>query len=156
NHMLEPQKDRNLGAGETPAPQEDHGPDTKGEIAYGEQAIPALWAREILDLADTPAPSWPKLLVVRHVGGLVGLVVDGIEGTEDLVIKSLGSLLAGHPLISGTSLSISGEVISVLDPSRLSRWVRGGGLPHATGSQGGREGRPRGVPSVLVVDDSIS
>jgi chemotaxis protein histidine kinase CheA/ActR/RegA family two-component response regulator len=126
-------------------------------LPFRDGEIPVLRAREILYLNVTPAAAWPKLLVVRHGGGLVGLVVDAIEGTEDLVIKPLGSLLAGHPLISGTSLSIRGEVISVLDPSRLGRWVGAGGLPAATaGSTAGRETRPRGVPAVLVVDDSIS
>jgi chemotaxis protein histidine kinase CheA/CheY-like chemotaxis protein len=130
---------------------------TNGRLRFQDQVIPVLQAREILGIADTRQATWPKLLVVRHSGGLVGLVVDAIEGTEDLVIKSLGTLLAGHPLISGTSLSISGEVISILDPSRLYHWIQSEAPPLSTGSlPTGRQARPHGTPAVLVVDDSIS
>ena len=111
----------------------------------------------MLAIACTPAPAWPKLLVVRSAIGLVGLAVDSIEGTEDLVIKSLGTLLAGHPVISGTSLSVSGEVISILNPSGLKRWMSEGLPPEPaepTGS-GTAPGRRPGF-AVLVVDDSIS
>ena len=86
----------------------------------------------MLGLPSSAAQTWPKLLVVRSASGLIGLAVDAIEGTEELVIKPLGSLLAGHPLISGTSLSVSGEVILVLAPSGLEQvgntgaWRRAG------------------------------
>jgi CheY-like chemotaxis protein len=79
------------------------------------------------------------------------LLFDAIEGTRELVIKPLGPLLAGHPVIWGTSLSLTGDVIFILNPSRLFRWLR--------------EGRETAAPlhdvvarpaPVLVVDDSIS
>ena len=65
--------------------------------------------------------------------------------------------LAGHPVISGTSLSVSGEVISILNPSGLQRWMSEGLPPEPaepTGS-GKALGRRPGF-AVLVVDDSIS
>ena len=53
-------------------------------------------ARKMLGIAGTTSPpAWPKLLVVRSASGLIGLAVDSIEGTEDLVIKSLGRSLPG-------------------------------------------------------------
>ena len=82
--------------------------------------------------AVLPRLMWPKLVLVRAGSRLIGLVVDAIEGAEDLVIKPLGALLAGHPLVSGTSLSINGEVILVLNPSGLERW-----LNHRTASGAG-------------------
>jgi CheY-like chemotaxis protein len=78
-------------------------------------------------------------------------VFDAIEGTRELIIRPLGPLLAGHPVIWGTSLSLTGDVIFILNPLRLFRWLR--------------EGRDAVVPvhepvgrpaPVLVVDDSIS
>ena len=125
-------------------------------VTFRDRRLPVISAREMLGIARTPGPAWPKLLVVRCANGLIGLAVDAIEGTEELVIKSLGSLLAGHPVISGTSLSMSGEVISILNPSGLGRWV-GDGLslaPLVTTS--GTETGSRSGPAVLVVDDSIS
>ena len=103
---------------------------------------------------------WPKLVVVRAGNRLIGLVVDTIEGAEDLVIKPLGALLAGHPLVSGTSLSINGEVISVLHPSGLEPWLN---RRTASGSSADESSAPRPPDvaaveqfAVLVVDDSIS
>jgi CheY-like chemotaxis protein len=86
--------------------------------------------------------------------------VDAIEGALDLVIKPLGALLSGHPLVSGTSLSISGEVISVLHPSGLERWLNyKAALEPASVPCGGpassQDVAEHRMP-VLVVDDSIS
>ncbi len=95
--------------------------------------------------------------MVRSGNGLIGLAVDSIEGTEDLVIKPLGTLLAGHPVISGTSLSVSGEVISILNPSGLRCWTRECLAPEP--AEPGRAGRGSAQGpglAVLVVDDSIS
>jgi CheY-like chemotaxis protein len=126
-------------------------------VTFRDRRIPVIHAREMLGIASTPPPAWPKLLVVRSASGLIGLAVDAIEGTEELVIKSLGSLLAGHPVISGTSLSVSGEVISILNPSGLKRWVSDGLPPELAGSAvPGSEAGPRPGSTVLVVDDSIS
>ncbi|MBV8309483.1 MAG: response regulator [Planctomycetaceae bacterium] len=135
----------------------ESGPSPAHFVTFRDRRIPVIHARKMLAIACTPAPAWPKLLVVRSANGLVGLAVDSIEGTEDLVIKSLGTLLAGHPVISGTSLSVSGEVISILNPSGLKRWMSEGLPPEPaepTGS-GKALGRRPGC-AVLVVDDSIS
>lgn len=118
---------------------------------------PVVSAREILEIDECTPPSWPRLLVARAGGGPIGLLVDAIEGTEELVIKPLCSLLAGHPLISGTSQSESGEVISILNLSGLRRWA--GDCPSRLGPAdlpgANREGSIAG-PAVLIVDDSIS
>ncbi len=126
-------------------------------VTFRDRSVPIIHARGMLGIAMTPAPAWPKLLVVRSANGLLGLAVDSIEGTEDLVIKSLGTLLAGHPVISGTSLSLSGEVISILNPSGLK--CRTGDRLEPDVKKPGSSGRVAGPSSgvaVLVVDDSIS
>jgi CheY-like chemotaxis protein len=126
-------------------------------VTFRDRRIPLVHARKMLAIGCTPAPAWPKLLVVRSADGLLGLAVDSIEGTEDLVIKSLGSLLAGHPVISGTSLSISGEVISILNPAGLRSSPGDGRLSGASQRSGSRAASARRSDSaVLVVDDSIS
>ena len=130
-------------------------------MTYRDQAIPVVFAREMLGIGHSSSASWPKLVLVRAGSRLIGLVVDTIEGAEDLVIKPLGALLAGHPLVSGTSLSINGEVISVLNPSGLERWLNiADGLGHRSGgvlSAGSvTESLAEERMAVLVVDDSIS
>jgi CheY-like chemotaxis protein len=91
----------------------------------------------------------------------VVLVVDSIEGAVDLVIKPVGALLAGHPLVSGTSLSIDGEVISVLNSSGLERWLsirmaKGPASAMMCPAPGVNPASPGERTAVLVVDDSIS
>lgn len=135
----------------------ESGPSGAHFVTFRDRRIPVIHARKMLAIACTPAPAWPKLLVVRSANGLVGLAVDSIEGTEDLVIKSLGTLLAGHPVISGTSLSVSGEVISILNPSGLKRWMSEGLPPEPAEPAGsGKALGQRPGFAVLVVDDSIS
>jgi CheY-like chemotaxis protein len=69
-----------------------------------------------------------------------------------LVLRPLGPLLAGHPVISGTGFSTSGEAILALNPAGLFRWLHGGGIPTSAAS---RKSAVRQAP-ILVVDDSIS
>jgi chemotaxis protein histidine kinase CheA/ActR/RegA family two-component response regulator len=136
---------------------EELGPTTAQFVTFRDHRIPVIHARKMLAIACKPAPAWPKLLIVRSATGMVGVAVDNIEGTEDLVIKSLGTLLAGHPVISGTSLSVRGEVISILNPSGLQRWMSTELLPQSA-ERAGSVSRQGDGPSftVLVVDDSIS
>lgn len=130
----------------------DHAGPTPRVRVRGEWA-PLVSARAALGLPPADARSCPKLLMIRADGGLVAVLVDAIEGTSELVVKPLGPLLSGHPAVSGTSLSVTGEVVLALNPSGLARWAGGVGQ--------------RGVPAldlpvadrvtlVLVVDDSIS
>ncbi len=123
--------------------------------------VPVVFAREILGIGRPGPDSCPRVVLVRSASRKIGLVVDAIDGAEDLIIKPLGELLSGHPLVSGTSLSVGGEVILVLNPSGLERWSR---IRHATRTspddpgavRPSEEGPPGERPAVLVVDDSIS
>jgi CheY-like chemotaxis protein len=113
--------------------------------------VPLVAAREALGFSPTAPASCPKLLLVRAHGETLALLFDAIEGTCELVIKPFGPLLAGHPVIWGTSLSLAGDVVFILNPSALFHWLcegRAGAVPH-------NEPAPRPAP-VLVVDDSIS
>jgi chemotaxis protein histidine kinase CheA len=127
------------------------GTGNQATVRIRDHQVPLIVARETLGFPATAPASCPKLLLVRAEGGALALLFDEIEGTRELVIKPLGPLLAGHPVIWGTSLSLTGDVIFILNPSRLLRWLR--------------EGRDAALPSieavarpapVLVVDDSIS
>jgi len=118
--------------------------------------VPMTSSREALGLSPSSAVSCPKLLLIQADGGPVALLADAIDGTSELVVKPLGPLLAGHPLVSGTSLSVTGEVIFTLNPAGLARWPRegrgsAGDAPPAPDARPG----PRAAP-ILVVDDSIS
>jgi chemotaxis protein histidine kinase CheA/ActR/RegA family two-component response regulator len=126
---------------------------------YLDRSIPVVFAREMLGMRHPSSLSWPKLVIVRTGGQLIGLVVDAIERAEELVIKPLGALLAGHPLVSGTSTSVSGEIISVLHGSGLERWLNdrmASGACSALPAQAPALVAAEERRNVLVVDDSIS
>jgi chemotaxis protein histidine kinase CheA/CheY-like chemotaxis protein len=150
-----PDTDREVGS-------TDPTPSSIGDtiVTYRERAIPVVFAREMLGIGHSSSAAWPKLVLVRAASRLIGLVVDTIEGAEDLVIKPLSALLAGHPLVSGTSLSINGEVISILHPSGLERWLNNRTASRAstvaTGAPGPFRVTAEERMAVLVVDDSIS
>ena len=131
-------------------------------VLVRDQAVPVVFACDTLGISRVTSPPWSMLVVVKTGSRNIGLVVDTIERAEDLVIKPLGALLAGHPLISGTSLSINGELISVLNPPGLERWLslrnvseKVPALARTQTQEPRRSVRGEGA-TVLVVDDSIS
>jgi chemotaxis protein histidine kinase CheA/CheY-like chemotaxis protein len=124
---------------------------------YHDRSIPVVFAREMLGMSHPSSLSWPKLVIVRTGSRLIGLVVDAIERAEELVIKPLSALLAGHPLVSGTSTSVSGEIISILHGSGLERWLNmASGACSALPAQASALVAAEERRIVLVVDDSIS
>jgi CheY-like chemotaxis protein len=130
-------------------------------VLFRDQTIPVVFVSDTLGIRHHTSPPWRKLMVVRAGSRLVGLVVDTVEGTEDLVIKPLGALLAGHPLVSGTSLSVNGELISILNPKGLERWLIHHEVSEKVSAPASLAREPRrgfraDRPTVLVVDDSIS
>ena len=115
--------------------------------------IPVLSARQALGMPQADSLLCPRLLLIRADSEPLAVVIDAIEGTSELVFKPMGPLLSGHPLISGKSLSVTGEVILALNPSGLARWLREGSV--RSSPTRGNEGAPKKA-AVLVADDSIS
>ncbi|AFV11329.1 chemotaxis sensor histidine kinase CheA [Thermacetogenium phaeum DSM 12270] len=59
------------------------------------------------------------VVVVRKEERRVGLIVDHLIGQQEIVIKSLGSLLAGIPGIAGATILGNGQVSVILDIDSL-------------------------------------
>jgi chemosensory pili system protein ChpA (sensor histidine kinase/response regulator) len=95
--------------------------------------------------------SGPGFAVLLRAGEKrLAVAVDRFLGQEEIVVKSLGDLLTGHPLLTGVTLSGDGELILILDvPGLLD--------PRAGAASGaGPEARLAGPARVLFVDDSLS
>ena len=136
-------------------PDDVEGTGIEATVRVRDRRVPLIVAREVLGFSSAEPASCPKLLLVRAEGEALALLFDAIEGTRELVIKPLGPLLSGHPVIWGTSLSLTGDVIFVLDPPGLFRWLREGRDAAASVPQAHEAPSARPAP-VLVVDDSIS
>ncbi|MDY0975965.1 chemotaxis protein CheA [Massilia sp. CFBP9012] len=94
--------------------------------------LPFIRLRELFAL-DGAASSRQSLVVVRYAGQRAGLVVDGLLGESQTVIKPLGKVFRHMRCISGSSILGSGDVALILDvPS----------LIHQAGAENARLAQP--------------
>ena len=101
---------------------------------------------ESLELAER-APA----IVVESLGRRLALVCDELLGEEEVVIKSLGAVLAGVPGYLGAAILGDGRIALVLDPNHLLKAPR-----DAVALEPNDEKEERVPGRVLVVDDQFS
>jgi chemosensory pili system protein ChpA (sensor histidine kinase/response regulator) len=128
-------------------------------VRLDDQVIDLVRLDRVLGLRGTPPPRRLPVVVLRGGGKPFGVVVDELLGKEEIVIKSLGSLLEGGGPFSGATISGEGRVILLLDPTRL-REAAAEPSPTVSAAGPRDEGRaPETVDErarVLLVDDSVS
>jgi two-component system chemotaxis sensor kinase CheA len=78
------------------------------------EVLPFMRVRDLFSLGGAPEGR-ENIVVVRHAGRKVGLVVDSLLGEFQTVIKPLGRLFSQIRGISGSSISGNGEVVLILD-----------------------------------------
>jgi tape measure domain-containing protein len=100
-----------------------------------------LGARVPADARAVPA------VVIEYLGRRLAMTCDKIVGPREIVVKHLGPLLAPLPLFAGGTISGSGKVQLILDPSALIRIAYPEILPAAS---------RRSAARVLLADDSRS
>jgi chemosensory pili system protein ChpA (sensor histidine kinase/response regulator) len=92
------------------------------------------------------------VVLVRSGDHAVAVHVDGVQGSREIVVKSLGPQFAGVGGISGATILGDGSVVVILDLLALIR-------AQASGNQVGSR-RPLAASSrtrcVMVVDDSVT
>ncbi len=111
--------------------------------------LPVADVAALLGAQAPPLSSRPHALVIAVPGRRVGVVCDALLGEEEVVVKTLGPLLAGVGGYLGAAILGDGRVALLAEPSALARGrpdrvVR----PAAT--------RPAEVPRILVVEDSFT
>ncbi|HEV2285479.1 MAG TPA: chemotaxis protein CheA, partial [Steroidobacteraceae bacterium] len=84
------------------------------------QALPFVRLRELLGIRG-PLKQRQSVVVVRHAGAHVGLVVEELLGELQTVIKPLGKAFRRSDCISGSSVLGSGEVALILDVAAVVR-----------------------------------
>ncbi|MGV6852699.1 MAG: chemotaxis protein CheA [bacterium] len=86
--------------------------------------LPIYYLRKwFVHAADVPdAPEIPQVVTIELEGGrVVGFVVDGLIGQEEIVIKPLGAYVHGVPGFAGASVGGDGKVALILDVPELMR-----------------------------------
>jgi two-component system, chemotaxis family, sensor kinase CheA len=111
----------------------------RSEVDWSGRWIPAVPFAEAVGLRSAGTPQ--RMIVVSTTSGPVALLVEEETGRRQVAARELGPVLAGVPHLTGAALLGGGEIIVLVDPSRLADRAR----VH-------RDEGPR--HRVLVVDDS--
>jgi chemosensory pili system protein ChpA (sensor histidine kinase/response regulator) len=137
-------------------------------------AMPVHVTRRLF--GDPGEPSTGVLVVCAVGQERIAIHADEVLGQEEIVVKSLGSLLDGHPLFSGSTQRGDGELVLILDvPGVLTAETAVHGATTAAAPSAARATQaiaasapvaaPRAIaevaqradrPRVLFVDDSLS
>lgn len=82
--------------------------------------LPLISLQEKFDLPTPENPSEEVFVVVVGLGDkALGIIVDGLRGQQEIVIKSLGELLNNLPGIAGATILGDGKVTLILDIGSL-------------------------------------
>jgi len=84
--------------------------------------IPLIRLRNVLEVPEQETADTKKQLtcvIVRKGDRLSGLVVDSLIGQQEIVIKSLGKLLAGIRCIAGATILGDGNVALIIDVNSI-------------------------------------
>ena len=111
--------------------------------------LPVADVAVLLGAQAPPLSSRPHALVLSVPGRRVGVVCDALLGEEEVVVKSLGPLLAGVGGYLGAAILGDGRVALLVEPSALAR-----GRPDRVVRPAAN--RPAEVPRILVVEDSFT
>lgn len=127
---------------------------TGTKVRVGEAMLPAL---SLTALTGQPSGHPSTALVVQQGEDRVAVLVDRIEAQREAVIRPLGRLFSGHPFITSATFAGDGQVVFVLDASRLPALARQtvASAPRAFDEDRLAPTRPTNA-TVLWADDSIS
>ncbi len=96
------------------------------------------------------------LMLVSVSEQRIALVIDAIEGSKEVVVKSVGPQLSGIRWIAGATILGDGRVVIILDVLTLLRSHSAMHKMHSmAAAQEGKELKPV-VKTIMVVDDSIT
>jgi two-component system chemotaxis sensor kinase CheA len=77
--------------------------------------LPIAYLNQVLNLQDSGGDEAISMVVLQVEDRQFGLVVDGINDTQEIVVKPLGKQLKGLPLYAGATIMGDGRVALILD-----------------------------------------
>lgn len=147
------------------------GADGQEMLPLDNGSVPFLRIDQLLDCPpalDAIPSEEQHAVVVQLADELFALGVDRSLGRQDIVVKGLGPILAGHPFFNGGTIGPDGRVVLLLDLPGISQQIfeRSGrvALVRAQAASAPEPIAPAGVPGndrrtlapILIVDDSLS
>ena len=112
----------------------------RSEMTWQGSSIPVVSFSETVGLADTDEPR--RILVLASTVGPMGFIVSDEIGQRQVASRELGPILDGVPHLTGAALLGGGDVVVLVDPTRLAERARAA------------EQRVGPRRRVLVIDDS--
>ena len=131
-------------------------------LNYEEQAYPFMHLGARLGMASPPRGKKVPVLLARSGPREVAIEVDGLGGTQEVVVKSVGVQLSEIAGLGGATILGDGSVVLILDvpglwlsddTMHLSRQAATIARPIVVDTQAEKE---KGPPLVMVVDDSLT
>jgi two-component system, chemotaxis family, sensor kinase CheA len=112
-------------------PHQVHRINSREAIQLRETVLPLVPLRQVfgIELDDEPeevASDGSRLVVAVHTSTRqVGLIVEGLVGEQEVVIKPLGHLVGGVPGVSGAAILGDGSVALIVDvPALIAQAIR--------------------------------
>jgi two-component system, chemotaxis family, sensor kinase CheA len=105
----------------------------------------------LIGAAGLPLAEHPPAIVVETLGRSLAVACDELLGDEEVVIKSLGAIMAGMPGYLGAAILGDGRIALVLDPNHLLKAPLG-----AMALDQPDETEESTMTRVLVVDDQFA
>src|SRR5574343_1935113 len=130
----------------------------QGEAQWQGNRYPFHFLPHLLgDLAAMPEMHrqyW--VLLLRSGTQRVAVQVDALQGNQEVVVKNLGPQLARVVGMAGATVLGDGQVVLILNPVALaSRLTQAHAVPAPVDTQAATDA-PSTLPTVLVVDDSLT
>ena len=87
-----------------------------------EQLLPLVSLTSLLRLPEAMATKEAVYIVVTQIGGTtLGIIVDRVFDTEEIVVKPVAPILRHIAMFSGNTILGDGSVIMILDPNGIAR-----------------------------------
>ena len=100
-----------------------------------DRLLPLVSLKELLQLDGGTAGGEPPTIVVTQIGAtLLGLIVDRVFDTEEIVVKPVAPILRHVTMFSGNTILGDGSVIMILDPSGIARATGAGAADSRVGA----------------------
>jgi two-component system chemotaxis sensor kinase CheA len=101
-------------------------------------------------------PPAPQALVLGEPGSRIAMACDRVLGEEEVVVKSLGSMMSAVPGYLGAAIHGDGGIVLIVDPAQIARNPRRFSVAaRPNGPMPSPAPAPNGSSRVLVVDDQF-
>jgi chemotaxis protein histidine kinase CheA/CheY-like chemotaxis protein len=135
-------------------PLESSSPVLPSHIAQHGAPVPLVSLHKVLGVEGPADVRRVPILLVDFAGRRLAATCDKVIGPREIVVKSLGPLLAPLGLYAGATISGSGKVQLIIDPAALAQIAYPAAEPATTPLAPNEPPAPPPRPRVLIADDS--